>query len=54
DRVPSHGDAFYAHDLDKFEVTAEEPFSRHVDGEPLGRASSAAFTFVRDVLKVRA
>ncbi|MPZ70556.1 MAG: hypothetical protein GEU71_13665 [Actinobacteria bacterium] len=52
DRVSSHGDAFYQHDLDKFEITADEPFSRHVDGEPLGRSTSASFTFVRDILRV--
>lgn len=54
DRVSSHGDAFYQHDLDKFEITADEPFSRHVDGEPLGRSASASFTFVRDVLRIKA
>lgn len=47
-----HGDAFYAHDLDKFELTADRPFSRHVDGEALGRASTASFSVVRDALAV--
>ncbi|MGH2787923.1 MAG: diacylglycerol/lipid kinase family protein [Actinomycetota bacterium] len=48
-----HGDAFYAHDLEKFEVASDEPFARHVDGETLAPASSARFAIVRDALKVR-
>lgn len=54
DRISGHKDVFYEHDLDKFEVVADEPFSRHVDGEPLGAATSATFMLARDVLKVRA
>jgi diacylglycerol kinase family enzyme len=50
----NHPDAFYEHDLDKFELKAEKPFSRHVDGEPLAPARSAHFSVERDVLRVRA
>jgi diacylglycerol kinase family enzyme len=49
-----HGDAFYEHDLEKFEITSDDAFARHVDGEPLPSASSARFAIVRDALKVRA
>ena len=49
-----HRDAFYAHDLEEFRVTAEEPFSRHVDGEPLARAAEASFSLARGALLVRA
>ncbi len=49
-----HDDAFYANDLTDFEVHAEEPFLRHVDGEPLSPASSARFSVVKDILRVRA
>ncbi len=49
-----HPDAFYASDLDNFEIVAEKPFHRHVDGEPLPPAHSARFEVVRDVLKVQA
>jgi diacylglycerol kinase family enzyme len=47
-----HRDAFYESDLDWFEVHADEPFSRHVDGEPLTAARSARFSVARDILKV--
>ncbi len=47
-----HRDTFYESGLDAFEVTAEEPFARHVDGEPLDPATSARFEVVPDVLKV--
>ncbi|MGH2806578.1 MAG: diacylglycerol/lipid kinase family protein [Actinomycetota bacterium] len=47
-----HPDAFYASDLDWFEVRADRPFSRHVDGEPLPAARSARFSIVPNVLKV--
>ncbi|MGH2729170.1 MAG: diacylglycerol/lipid kinase family protein [Actinomycetota bacterium] len=50
----SHPDAFYATDMDAFELRSEKPFYRHVDGEPLAPASSARFSIARDVLKVRA
>lgn len=47
-----HRDTFYASDLDAFEIAADEPFARHVDGEPLAPADSARFRLVPDVLKV--
>ncbi|MDQ3982061.1 MAG: diacylglycerol kinase family lipid kinase, partial [Actinomycetota bacterium] len=47
-----HPDTFYASDLAGFEVTAEEPFARHVDGEPLEPATSARFEIAPDVLAV--
>jgi diacylglycerol kinase family enzyme len=47
-----HRDTFYASGLDRFEISAEAPFARHVDGEPLGPATSARFEVVPDVLKV--
>lgn len=48
-----HRDAFYAHDLSAFQVTAPEPFSRHVDGEPLAPAPEAHFSLARDALLVK-
>ncbi len=54
DSISRHSDAFYAHDLESFEITADEGFSRHVDGEPLGKSRSATFTLARDILQVRA
>jgi diacylglycerol kinase family enzyme len=50
--VSRHPDAFYASDLDRFEVVAERPFARHVDGEPLPASQRARFTLVRDALRV--
>ena len=47
-----HQDAFYVNDQEWFELRADRPFSRHVDGEPLPPARSARFTSVRDILKV--
>ena len=47
-----HGDAFYASDLAGLEVSAEEPFARHVDGEPVPRSDRARFTLERDALTV--
>jgi diacylglycerol kinase family enzyme len=47
-----HKDAVYASDLDWFEVRSDQPFSRHVDGEPLTSARSARFSIERDVLRV--
>ncbi|HEX2057226.1 MAG TPA: diacylglycerol kinase family protein [Actinomycetota bacterium] len=47
-----HRDTFYATDLGSFEIAADHPFARHVDGEPLPPASSARFEIVADVLKV--
>jgi diacylglycerol kinase family enzyme len=51
--IAGHGDAFYASDLDKFEITADEPFSRHVDGEPLAPGRSARFSLATEALLVR-
>jgi diacylglycerol kinase family enzyme len=47
-------DAFYESDLETFEITGDEPFKRHVDGEPLERARATRFSIARDVLKVKA
>jgi diacylglycerol kinase family enzyme len=47
-------DAFYESDLDGFEITGDQPFKRHVDGEPLEQAISTRFSVARDVLKVKA
>lgn len=49
-----HPDVLYASDLDRFEIEADKPFARHVDGEPLPAASKAHFEIVRDALKVLA
>jgi diacylglycerol kinase family enzyme len=49
-----HNDAFYASDLDGFELASERPFTRHVDGEPLPPVHSVSFSVEKDVLKVRA
>ena len=54
DSISKHSDAFYAHDLEKFEIAADEPFSRHVDGEPLGPATTASFELVRDIVRIHA
>ncbi|MGH2734648.1 MAG: diacylglycerol/lipid kinase family protein [Actinomycetota bacterium] len=48
-----HPDVFYASDLDGFELRAPQPFSRHVDGEPIAPAARSLFTIEKDVLKVR-
>lgn len=50
--IVHHSDVFYATDQEKFELTAEEPFYRHVDGEPLGPAVTARFALVEDALRV--
>jgi diacylglycerol kinase family enzyme len=47
-----HPDAFYESNLDWFEVRADRPFHRHVDGEPLPAARSARFSIVPNILKV--
>ena len=49
-----HGDAFYANDIEEFELFSKQPFARHVDGEPLAPACSARFRLVRGALRVRA
>jgi diacylglycerol kinase family enzyme len=50
--VSRHPDAFYASDLEHFEVVAQRPFARHVDGEPLPASQRARFSLVRDALRV--
>ena len=50
--IVHHSDVFYASNLDKFTLTADEPFYRHVDGEPLGPAVTARFAIVEDALRV--
>ncbi|HEU4480457.1 MAG TPA: diacylglycerol kinase family protein [Actinomycetota bacterium] len=52
--VTKHRDAFYVRDLDSFSVSADEPFHRHVDGEPLEPASSCVFELAENILKVKA
>jgi diacylglycerol kinase family enzyme len=52
DGVSRHPDAFYASDLERFEVVAQKPFARHVDGEPLPASQRARFSLVRDALRV--
>ena len=49
-----HEDAFYASDLDGFELESEKPFHRHVDGEPLGLATAARFSLEPGILGVQA
>ena len=51
DLTASH-DAFYESDLEQFEIVADKPFPRHVDGEPLPPAASASFKIERDILRV--
>jgi diacylglycerol kinase family enzyme len=51
--IVHHDDVFYGNDLEKFELLSDEPFSRHVDGEPLPPAASARFALAPDVLRVR-
>ena len=52
--MAGHPDAFYRHDLAAFEiVSADRPFYRHVDGEPLPPVHSAHFSIARDILKVQ-
>ena len=49
-----HPDVHYEHDQAEFEVESEQPFSRHVDGEPLAPATSAHFSIRHDALRVKA
>ena len=49
-----HPDVHYEHDQAEFEVESEQPFSRHVDGEPLAPATSAHFRIHHDALRVKA
>jgi diacylglycerol kinase family enzyme len=48
----SHRDAFYESDLEEFDVLADQPYERHVDGEPLEPAAETHFRVERDILKV--
>ena len=48
-----HDDVVYHHDLGSFSLTAERPFSRHVDGEPLSPRRTATFSIAPDVLRVQ-
>lgn len=52
--ISRHRDAFLAHDLSGFTVTADTPFARHVDGEPLEPALSETFSLEPDALRVMA
>lgn len=52
--ISRHRDAYLAHDLPGFKVTADAPFARHVDGEPLEPRTSATFSVERDALRVLA
>ena len=52
--ISRHHDAFLAHDLSSFAVTAETPFARHVDGEPLEPAVMETFSLHPDALRVMA
>ena len=52
--IAQHPDAFYETDLEVFEVSADEPFSHHVDGEPLPPTRRARFSLVNEALRVRA
>jgi diacylglycerol kinase family enzyme len=47
-----HADAFYRSDLGGFELRAEHPFHRHVDGEPIAPSTTARFRVEPGVLKV--
>lgn len=47
-----HEDAFYESDLDGFELRSEQPFHRHVDGEPLTPSTTARFKIEPGILKV--
>jgi diacylglycerol kinase family enzyme len=47
-------DAFYASDLESFELSALKPFARHVDGEPLPASQTSRFQVERDALRVHA
>ena len=48
-----HQDSFYRTDSESFEIVADEPFHRHVDGEPLAPSDRATFSVARDVLSVK-
>lgn len=50
--LAGHPDAFYASNRDWFELSAEQAFERHVDGESLPPSSTARFSVAPGVLKV--
>ena len=50
--IVDHPDVLYHSDLQSVEISADEPFSRHVDGEPLHRVRRARFTVEPNALKV--
>jgi sugar phosphate isomerase/epimerase len=43
-KLVDHPDVFYESDLDAFALFSDEPFERHVDGEPLPPARSGHFS----------
>lgn len=52
--ISGHRDALYEHDLDSFSVRSDEPFLRHVDGEPLDPATEVHFSLAKKALRVHA
>jgi diacylglycerol kinase family enzyme len=52
--ISGHRDAFYEHDLERFTVRSDQPFLRHVDGEPLEPSDEVTFTLARRALRVHA
>ena len=48
-----HRDAVYEHDQNSFTVTSDQPFLRHVDGEPLEPATEVTFSLAKDALRVK-
>ena len=50
--IAHHSDVFYRSDLEGFQVSSEDPFSRHVDGEPLTPVRRVRFSVERDILEV--
>jgi diacylglycerol kinase family enzyme len=52
--LTKHRDAVYERDLQGFEIRAEAPFHRHVDGEPLEPATYTKLTLAPNALRVRA
>lgn len=52
--LTDHPDAFYASDLEWFELHSDKPFSRHVDGEPLSSSRKARFSVMPGILNVSA
>ena len=52
--ISGHKDAFYEHDLESFTVRSDQPFLRHVDGEPLEPSDQVTFSLARRALRVHA